>query len=168
MIGHLGARVSDLLDGRLLPEEEERAWRHVHQCHQCRDQVEREGWVKTQLAALAWSAADAPRDLKGLLLTPAGLSPAEPYLTAPTARGRTRNGMALVGSSALGVAVLGILALPASPAAAPAMEGRAVPASVSRSSGGPLSIAGAFADLKRSLESMQASRSAHPRDKMGR
>src|SRR4051812_1640158 len=41
--GHLGDRVSALLDGQLTPAEEERAWSHVHDCHQCRDLVEREG-----------------------------------------------------------------------------------------------------------------------------
>ena len=37
VIGHLGARVSALLDGQLSPADEERAWDHVHSCHQCRD-----------------------------------------------------------------------------------------------------------------------------------
>ena len=39
--GHLGTRVSALLDGQLSAEETERAWEHVHTCHTCRDQVER-------------------------------------------------------------------------------------------------------------------------------
>ena len=49
VIGHLGSRVSALLDGQLPPDEAERAWGHVHSCHACRDLVEREGWVKTRL-----------------------------------------------------------------------------------------------------------------------
>ena len=56
MIGHLGSRVSALLDGQLPPDETERAWAHVHTCHFCRDQVEREGWVKTRLAGLSFGA----------------------------------------------------------------------------------------------------------------
>ena len=32
-VGHLGTRVSALLDGQLSPEETERAWAHVHTCH---------------------------------------------------------------------------------------------------------------------------------------
>ena len=48
--GHLGNRVSDLVDGQLERDEEDRAWQHVHACHYCRDLVEREGWVKTRLA----------------------------------------------------------------------------------------------------------------------
>ena len=68
VIGHLGDRVSALLDGQLSPAEEERAWAHVHACHQCRDLVEREGWVKTRLAGLSFDAACAPSSLKGSLL----------------------------------------------------------------------------------------------------
>ena len=45
--GHLGTRVSALLDGQLSAEETERAWAHVHQCHLCRDLVEREGWISS-------------------------------------------------------------------------------------------------------------------------
>ena len=33
MIGHLGTRVSALLDGQLTGADEERAWDHVHSCH---------------------------------------------------------------------------------------------------------------------------------------
>ena len=54
VIGHLGSRVSALLDGQLSPAEAERAWAHVHACHACRDLVEREGWVKTRLAGLSF------------------------------------------------------------------------------------------------------------------
>ena len=59
-IGHLGDRVSALLDGQLAPLDEERAWSHVHACHQCRDLVEREGWVKTRLAGLSFGSECAP------------------------------------------------------------------------------------------------------------
>ena len=57
MSAHLGTRVSALLDGQLGEAETDRAWDHVHQCHVCRDLVEREGWVKTRLAR--WSS-DGP------------------------------------------------------------------------------------------------------------
>ena len=61
-MGHVGARVSALIDGQLSPAEAERLWAHVHQCGLCRARVEREGWVKTQLAGLALlpAAAGAP------------------------------------------------------------------------------------------------------------
>ena len=68
--GHLGTRVSALLDGQLSAEDEERAWDHVHLCHLCRDQVEREGWVKTRLAGLSFEVAapSTPDWLKGSLM----------------------------------------------------------------------------------------------------
>ena len=58
---HLGSRVSALLDGRLSPEEEERCWAHVHACHACRDLVEQEGRVKTQLARLSFGPSACSR-----------------------------------------------------------------------------------------------------------
>ena len=95
MIGHLGPRVSALLDGQLDAVEEERAWEHVHACHQCRDDVEREGWVKTRLAEFGQlptrGPGTAPSGLKGsLLLAPSlvtagltsGLTPGDSYLVA--------------------------------------------------------------------------------------
>ncbi|CUR56714.1 hypothetical protein NOCA1120156 [metagenome] len=60
-MSHLGSRVSALLDGRLAPEEEERCWAHVHSCHTCRDLVEQEGRVKTQLARLSPGSRWDPR-----------------------------------------------------------------------------------------------------------
>ena len=66
MIGHLGPRVSALLDGQLSPAEAERAWAHVHACHACRDAVEREGWVKTRLAGLLGRRRPAPDPPQGL------------------------------------------------------------------------------------------------------
>lgn len=106
MIGHLGHRVSALLDGQLSPEEAERAWAHVHACHACRDAVEREGWVKTRLAGLSADDDRAPAHLKGSLLSPT------PFPTAAAGGQRSRRaGMIALGGSAAGVAVLGVLAL---------------------------------------------------------
>ncbi len=106
MIGHLGPRVSALLDGQLSPEEAERAWAHVHACHMCRDAVEREGWIKTRLAGLSVDTDRAPAHLKGSLLTPPS------FPSAPVNGHRSRRvGMIALGGSAAGVAVLGVLAL---------------------------------------------------------
>ena len=66
MIGHLGERVSALLDGQLSPADAEKAWAHVHACHFCRDLVEREGWIKTRLAGLSAAPDTTPDSLKGL------------------------------------------------------------------------------------------------------
>jgi hypothetical protein len=119
VIGHLGPRVSALLDGQLCSDEEERAWEHVHACHLCRDLVEREGWVKTRLAELGVGLGDTPSGLKGsLMLAPAMLPPGGSYLMA-SARSRPRAAAVAVGSGAVGVAMLGVLLVGAAPASAP-------------------------------------------------
>jgi len=123
VIGHLGPRVSALLDGQMSAAEEERAWDHVHSCHQCRDAVEREGWVKTRLATMQYAGSAAPSHLKGSLLfqgIAAGWDPHEddPSATAE-ARSRRHLGMAGISTGAVGAAVMGVLALGASPANAP-------------------------------------------------
>lgn len=123
MIGHLGARVSALLDGQLSPADAEEAWAHVYACHACRDLVEREGWVKTRLAGLSSGDGAASADLKGSLLS---LTPGERILA--DARGRSsvrRNiGVAVLGGGALGAAMVGVLALGFAPGQAPANDRR--------------------------------------------
>ena len=122
MIGHLGARVSALLDGQLAPVDEERAWEHVHTCYQCRDAVEREGWVKTRLAAMQPAGAAAPSHLKWSLLVRGVVDwpdlPDHPALVAAGSR-RRHLGIGGIGSGAVGAAVMGVLALGAAPANAP-------------------------------------------------
>ncbi|WP_370247226.1 hypothetical protein [Nocardioides sp.] len=127
--GHLpGPRVTALLDGRLSAAEAEEAWAHVHGCHQCRDAVEREGWVKTRLAGLGAEAAPAPDYLKGALL---GVTPGEALLRprpAPDAasqRVRRAVGLTALGGGAAGAAVMGVLALGAAPAEVPPIPTRA-------------------------------------------
>ncbi|MDX6360537.1 MAG: hypothetical protein QOH37_3591 [Nocardioidaceae bacterium] len=124
MIGHLGPRISALLDGQLSPAEEERAWEHVQSCHQCRDAVEREGWVKTRLSTMQYARAEAPSHLKGSLMvsrTIAEWHEAMPEEMFEIAGGRSRRhlGLAGIGGGAVGAAVMGVLALGASPANAP-------------------------------------------------
>jgi hypothetical protein len=122
VIGHLGARVSALLDSQMSPADEERAWEHVHACHQCRDAVEREGWVKTRLAAMQLGGAPAPSHLKGSLLVRGLVDwpdlPDHPALVGAAAR-RRHLGLSGIGGGAVGAAVMGVLALGASPANAP-------------------------------------------------
>ena len=127
MIGHLGSRVSALLDGQLPAEEAERAWTHVHSCHLCRDLVEREGWVKTRLAGLSWSGSGAPDHLKGSLLGGSPLTaPADVFLEEhhQASGGRRAAGLAAIGGSAVGAAVMGVLVLGVGPAQAPTMDQR--------------------------------------------
>ena len=130
-IGHLGDRVSALLDGQLSSEHSERAWQHVHTCHQCRDLVEREGWIKTRLAGLSRSErdAEAPDDFLGSLLGgPPGevlLAMSQGHSDAAAGRGVRRGvGFAVMGGGAIGAAMMGVLALGAAPADAPSIDRR--------------------------------------------
>ena len=139
--GHLGARVSDLLDGQLSPAEEERAWSHVHFCHPCRDLVETEGWVKTRLVGLSQAGTDVPSHLRSALLNPA-LSPSvlAPHALADSGEPRAlRVGLVALGSGAAGAAVMGILALGAAPAQAPTIEPR-TPTSSPNAPAAPVSV----------------------------
>lgn len=125
MILHLGTRVSALLDGQLSPDEEERAWDHVHSCHQCRDAVEREGWVKTRLSTMQYAGATAPSSLKGSLMVSGLMAgwglPEHAALTGirETSVRRRHLGLTGISGGAVGAAVMGVLALGASPANAP-------------------------------------------------
>ena len=123
MGGHLGTRVSALLDGQLSKAEEEKAWEHVHACHFCRDHVEREGWVKTRLSTLSFGGDSAPDRLKDALMgAQAGLTPGEALLVLSTKP--RRGSLVAIGGGAAGAAVLGVLALGAAPANAPAIDRR--------------------------------------------
>ncbi|MEV5000965.1 anti-sigma factor family protein [Nocardioides sp. LML1-1-1.1] len=107
MIGHLGTRVSALLDGQLSAKETEEAWAHVYACHACRDLVEREGWVKTRLAAMCGGDREAPSGLKGSLMS----MPPGDALAAPVHEAGRRTGAVMIGGSAVGAAILGVVAL---------------------------------------------------------
>jgi len=139
VIGHLGSRVSALLDGQLAPDETERAWAHVHTCHACRDLVEREGWVKTRLAGLSFGGGSAPDHLKGSLLgRPAAVTPGEAYLALHHEQhtSRRNTGLVAIGGGAVGAAVMGVLALGIAPADAPTMD-RPAPAHLVVPTDGP-------------------------------
>lgn len=133
MIGHLGSRVSALLDGQLSPEESERLWRHVHACGQCREEVEHQGWVKTQLAgfALQAPAPAAPSHLAGALVSCAvgnvSVDQQGDQLPARSARPTA----VVVGVGTMGVAFVGMLAMSV-PAQAPSADRRGPVNSVSR------------------------------------
>ncbi|MFT3874718.1 MAG: hypothetical protein QM714_19050 [Nocardioides sp.] len=124
MIGHLGARVSQLLDGQLTSEDEDRAWHHVMTCHQCRDLVEREGWVKTRLAGLSFGQGTAPDDLKGSLLDASALGTVATGGFLESERPRVRPALAALGGGALGAALVGMVAFVGVPGSSPTMEVR--------------------------------------------
>jgi hypothetical protein len=118
--GHLGGpAVSALVDGQLDDESAERAWSHVMGCAPCRRAVEREGWVKRQLAQMSSPRGedDVPDRLLGNLYD---LDPLESETRAAWAavgeleersRGRRRAGLAAVGVGSVSAAVLGFTAL---------------------------------------------------------
>lgn len=136
MIGHLGSRTSALLDGQLSAADTERAWEHVHSCHTCRDRVEREGWVKTRLAGMSYEvAAPATPDwLKGSLMAASAYGPpGDVYLQPSLEHNRRRTaGLVAIGGSAIGAAVVGVLAFGVAPASAPTID-RPAPASITQS-----------------------------------
>jgi hypothetical protein len=144
-MGHLGSRVSALLDGQLSAEETERAWAHVQTCHTCRDQVEREGWLKRRLAGLAFDVAApaAPADLKGSLLGvgpggPAGRATAYSFAGQPRARMAGLAGIAALGGGAVGAAVVGAIVLGVAPADAPGLDRTPPVTSISRTPVAPV------------------------------
>ena len=132
---HLGSRVSALLDGRLGPVAEERCWNHVHACHTCRDLVEHEGWVKTQLAQLSYGASRPSHDFKSALLGRcSALGPASgPLADATSSSHRSRRGLVAIGGGAASACVVGVLVLGA--AGAPRIEPRPPATDLSRPAG---------------------------------
>jgi len=134
-MSHLGPRVSALLDGRLAPEVEERLWAHVHRCHPCRDLVEREGWVKSRLAAWSMDSSavggPVPERLKSSLLDPSA-SGGAPW-PGPVST-RSRGALVLGGgvAGAVGATVVGVLALGVAPADAPSQDRRLPVSQLSR------------------------------------
>lgn len=105
--GHLGSRVSALVDGQLPDAEAERAWRHVAGCGTCRASVEREAWVKNRLS-LGGVEERCPSGLAGSLeALPYAVDWSLP-LDGPAPRGR-RSGMALVGVGSVSVALVGLV-----------------------------------------------------------
>lgn len=123
MIGHLGNRVSALLDGQLSARDTEEAWAHVYACHACRDLVEREGWVKTRLAGLCGGEGSVPSGLKGSLLSmpPGDVLLAEGRHDHGSRRG---GGVVLIGGGAVGAAMLGVLAFGLTPGGVPPADRR--------------------------------------------
>jgi anti-sigma factor RsiW len=134
---HLGSRVSALVDGRLAPDEEERCWAHVHTCHTCRDLVEHEGWVKTQLAQLSYGASQPSHDFKSALVGRCSelTSQSSPLGAAAfrTSGQRSRRGLVAIGGGAASACVVGVLALGV--AGSPRIEPRPPATDLSRPAG---------------------------------
>lgn len=128
--GHIGSRVADLVDGRLAPDMEERAWQHVLSCPGCRKLVEAEGWAKRQLGALRSPHpydGSMPVDLVGVLHE---LDDFDAWVAHEPRRPHTlrRTSLALASAGSLGAAIFGLAAWTAPPTVGG--EVPAVPASV--------------------------------------
>lgn len=132
-VGHVGQKVSALIDGQLPAAESDRLWAHVHTCGPCRDLVEREGWVKTRLAGLALcgSQPTAPNYLRSVLCESSGV----PTPPAPAPEHERRRAMVMVlGAGSVGAALCGVLAL-ALPAQNAPVDRRAPATSLSTPTG---------------------------------
>lgn len=126
MIGHVGAKVSALIDGQLPAAESERLWNHVHGCAWCREHVEREGWIKTRLAGLGGECAQPapPNYLHSVLCQSARYDTADAAADLPHNGVRRRTvAVAVAGAGSVGAAMIGVFAL-TFPAGTPSVDRR--------------------------------------------
>ena len=125
--GHIGSKVSALVDGQLPPAEEERAWSHVLTCPGCRRLVEREGWTKRQLGTLCGSPGiDPPPQLLGSLYAVDAWSAVDEI----EKHSRRRRTAVLVGGGAVGACVLGLVAVAGGPVGRGDVPTRPSPATI--------------------------------------
>lgn len=111
--GHIGSKVSALVDGQLPPAEEERAWSHVLTCPGCRRLVEHEGWTKRQLGSLLGSTTMAPPpQLMGSLYAVDAWAAVDAIEKRSR---RRRTAVAVVGGGAVGACLLGLVTVAAGP-----------------------------------------------------
>ncbi len=107
--GHIGSKVSALVDGQLSPAEEERAWSHVLSCPGCRRLVEHEGWTKRQLGSLtAPSTVDPPPQLLGSLYAVDAWAAADAIEKQSR---RRRTAVVVVGGGAVSACLLGLVSV---------------------------------------------------------
>lgn len=132
--GHIGNRVSALVDGQLSDLEAERVWSHVIVCPPCRRLVEQEGWTKTRVRSAAQApdpCAGIPLGLLGSLYEVEARAELRAEIVAEVRAefheelrievgrveraARRRATVAIVGVSSMSVAVVGLMAVTASP-----------------------------------------------------
>ncbi len=107
--GHIGSKVSALVDGQLPPAEEERAWSHVLSCPGCRRLVEHEGWTKRQLGSLCGpSTMDPPPQLLGSLYAVDAWAAVDEIEKRSR---RRRAAVVLLGGGAASACLLGLVAV---------------------------------------------------------
>ena len=134
MIGHVGNRVSALVDGQLPAAESERLWAHVHACPTCRFAVEREGWIKTRVTELGLTGQQpcAPGHLTGSLVRVTALGWPEPEIEP--VHDRRRLMAAAIGVGSVGAAFIGVFAMTVPAAQTPGFERRLPTTSLTRPS----------------------------------
>lgn len=131
---HVGNRVSALVDGQLPEAEAERMWSHVMVCPACRRLVEQEGWTKTRVRGTC-RPAETPSGISTSLLGSLYAVEARAELRAEIMAEmraefqnemrvevarieravRRRATVAIIGVSSMSVAVVGLMAVTASP-----------------------------------------------------
>ncbi len=121
VIGHLGHRVSALLDGQLPPEEAERAWAHVHALPLLPRRRRARG-LGQDPARRAVGRRRTRRPTTSRARCSCGHSLAD--RAGPTSDRPRRVAMVLLGGSAAAVAVLGVVALGLGGPNAPAPDAR--------------------------------------------
>jgi anti-sigma factor RsiW len=145
VIGHVGSRASALVDGQLPPAEAERLWSHVHGCALCRAEVERQGWVKTQLAGLALCRPAEPGSTLRGSLSDVRYGDFDVATRPGESSDRRRMvTLAIVGAGTFGVAMVGVIAMSV-PADTPVNDRRNPATTITRPSeptGGPSRGAG--------------------------
>lgn len=134
MNGHLGSRISALVDGQLTPEAAERALAHVAACPQCADELRSARSARDALLGASHDLPPAP-DLTARLLALRGDGPPPPPQRDPfaapggtghvvlrgdvTGRRATARLVAAGSAAGLGVAALALFVLGARPAVTP-------------------------------------------------
>lgn len=111
---HIGARASDLLDGRLSPVQEQQVRAHLAHCVRCAQEVHAEQQVRVLLRGTGQGQACASREfVTGLLQVPTA-SPPRPPVCQPGRRAR-------VALLAAGAVVTFGMAVPVAAGAGPAL-----------------------------------------------
>ncbi len=128
LTGHIGARVSALVDGQLSREDEERAWSHVLGCPGCRRLVQREGWIKNQLRLLAAPASGASSPGLSRALYDVDAWAAVDAIERRSTRRRVT--AVAVGGGAVGAALLGLVTMTGSLSGGGAAPVRPAPATI--------------------------------------
>ncbi len=126
--GHIGSKVSALVDGQLPASEEERAWSHVLTCPGCRRLVEHEGWTKRQLGALGGNGpVDPPPQLLGSLYAVDAWAAVDEI---EKRHRRRRTAVGVVGGGAVGACLLTLVTAAGGPLARTDQPGLPSPATI--------------------------------------